>query len=164
MNDSYQNYFRKRNSIEREIQCTKMREKRLHLCQQINSIFLEFGTLNEKQFNEAIQIAIEVILSFSIKKIRRNLNAKPIFIWRYLKMFWSQVKIEKPSVQNVTQCWKKGFISKLKKLGTKIVLTKNSTILLYAQTSLVFKLALSDRLLSAFKPATLIGWVLWKLL
>ena len=48
-----------------------MREKRLHLCQQINSIFLEFGTLNEKQFNEAIQIAIEVILSFSKKKSRK---------------------------------------------------------------------------------------------
>ena len=41
---------------------TKMREKRLHLCQQINSIFLEFGTLNEKQFNDAIQIAIEVTI------------------------------------------------------------------------------------------------------
>ena len=39
-----------------------MREKRLHLCQQINSIFLEFGTLNEKQFNDAIQIAIEVTI------------------------------------------------------------------------------------------------------
>lgn len=37
-----------------------MREKRLHLCQQINSIFLEFGTLSEKQFNEAIQIGLRV--------------------------------------------------------------------------------------------------------
>jgi len=37
-----------------------MREKRLHLCQVINSTFLEFGTLNEKEFNEAIKIALEV--------------------------------------------------------------------------------------------------------
>jgi len=37
-----------------------MREKRLHLCQMINSLFLEFGTLNERQFNEAIKTALEV--------------------------------------------------------------------------------------------------------
>ena len=42
-----------------------MREKRLHLCQVINSTFLEFGTLNEKEFNEAIKIALEVPLPFS---------------------------------------------------------------------------------------------------
>ena len=41
-----------------------MREKRLHLCQMINSLFLEFGTLNERQFNEAIKTALEVKFQF----------------------------------------------------------------------------------------------------
>ena len=45
-----------------------MREKRLHLCQVINSTFLEFGTLNEKEFNDAIKIALEVPLPFSLAK------------------------------------------------------------------------------------------------
>ena len=60
-----------------------MREKRLHLCQQINSIFLEFGTLNENQFNQAIQIAIEVILSFFLQKNSMDFACKT---YLYLKV------------------------------------------------------------------------------
>ena len=54
-----------------------MREKRLHLCQVINSTFLEFGTLNEKEFNDAIKIALEVPLPFSLAK---NVTKKLFFI------------------------------------------------------------------------------------